>query len=119
MLALLLAASWSAAATPSGASGVFVLPAPAAAPEGKIQLGLGADYWRGGDFLLPGVTSQRSGAALSAAMAFAGFAEGFGAVSLRSTNLFSPVSRRTLVSFGDLDLGLKLLVPGEGPFAAG
>ena len=124
MAAILLAAlaasmPIAADATASGAAGVFGLPTPVATPEGKARLGFGMDYWRGGDFLLPGATSQRTGAALSASVGFGGFIEGFGALSFRSTNLFSDVSRRTLVSFGDADLGVKLLVPGSGPFSAG
>ena len=124
MAAILLAAlaasmPIAADATASGAAGVFGLPTPVATPEGKARLGFGMEYWRGGDFLLPGATSQRTGAALSASVGFGGFIEGFGALSFRSTNLFSDVSRRTLVSFGDADLGVKLLVPGSGPFSAG
>src|SRR5438067_12021308 len=120
ILLAVLAASMpiAADATASGAAGVFGLPTPVATPEGKARLGFGMDYWRGGDFLLPGATSQRTGAALSASVGFGGFIEGFGALSFRSTNLFSDVSRRTLVSFGDADLGVKLLVPGSGPFSA-
>jgi hypothetical protein len=94
-----------ARATPSGAGGVFSLPTPTSTPEGKVQLGLGFDWWRGG--------------ALSASLGLGTFVEVFGAAALRSTNLFSEASRRTLVSAGDLDLGVKLLVPGSGPLAAG
>jgi len=118
-LAALAASIAIAQATPSGAGGVFDLPTPTATADGKIDLGLSAGYWRGGDFLLPGATSQRTGTALSASTGFADVVEAFGAFSLTSTNLFSAASRRTLVSFGDLDLGIKLLVPGRGPFSAG
>src|SRR5437870_10168980 len=118
LLAALAASMPIADATPSGAGGVFGLPTPVATPDGKARLGFGMDYWRGGDFLLPGAISQRTGAALSASAGFGGFLEGFGALSFRSTNLFSDVSRRTLVSFGDAELGVKLLIPGSGPFSA-
>jgi outer membrane protein OmpA-like peptidoglycan-associated protein len=106
-------------ATSSGAAGVFGLPTPSVTPDGKARIGFGMDYWRGGDFLLPDSTSQSTGAALSVSAGFAGFVEGFGAIAFRSTNLFSDVSRRTLVSFGDADLGVKVLIPGNGPFSAG
>ena len=121
MLPILIAASLAIAvdSTPTGAGGVFSLPTPTAVPDGKAQAGFGMDYWRGGDFLLPAATSQRTGGALSGALGFEGFVEAFGAISFRSTNLFSESARRTLVSFGDADLGVKLLVPGSGPFSAG
>jgi hypothetical protein len=109
----------AAPATASGASGSFTLPTAFALPDGKARLGFGMDWWRGGNFLLPDATSQRTGAALSGATGFLGFIEAYGALSLRSTNLFSEASRRTLTSFGDADLGVKLLVPGQGPFSAG
>ena len=59
MAAILLAAlaasmPIAADATASGAAGVFGLPTPVATPEGKARLGFGMDYWRGGDFPLPG-----------------------------------------------------------------
>lgn len=117
MTAILSAAL--AIATASGASGVFSLPTPAATPEGKARIGFGMDFWRGGDFLLPGATSQRTGAALSGSLGFLGFVEAFGALGYRSTNLSFEASRRSLTSFGDADLGVKLLVPGAGPVAAG
>ncbi len=109
----------AAGATPSGAGGLFSLPGATATPDGKIRAGFGMDWWRGGDFLLPGATTQRTGAVLSGSMGSLGFIEAFGALSLRSTNLFSEAARTTLVSAGDADLGVKLLVPGEGPFSAG
>ncbi len=110
----------SAGATASGAAGVFSLPTAAATPDGRASVAVGFDWWRGGDFLLPGATSQRTGAALSGSVGLLGGSlEAFGAISLRSTNLFSGSSRRTLVSAGDADLGVKLLVPGQGPFSAG
>src|SRR5437879_13553265 len=116
MAAILLAAlaasmPIAADATASGAGGVFGLPTPVATPDGKARLGFGMDYWRGGDFLLPGATSQRTGAALSASAGFGGFIEGFGALSFRSANLFSDVSRRTLVSCCDVGAGLPLPGP--------
>jgi hypothetical protein len=105
--------------TASGASGLFSLPTPSAVPDGKVRFGLGGSYFRGGDFLLPGSTSQRSGGDLALAVGFGGFGEAYGSLSLTSTNLFSVESRRTLVSAGDADLGVKLLLPGGGPFSAG
>src|SRR5258706_8865733 len=109
----------AAGATPSGAGGLFSLPGATATPDGKIRAGFGMDWWRGGDFLLPGATTQRTGAVLSGSMGSLGFIEAFGALSLRSTNLFSEAARTTLVSAGAADLGVKLLVPREGPFSAG
>lgn len=110
----------AAGVTASGASGVFSLPTATATADGKARVAFGFDWWRGGHFLLPDTTSQRLGGVLSGSLGLGGgFVEAFGAVSLRSTNLFSEVSRRTLVSAGDVDLGVKLLVPGRGPFTAG
>jgi hypothetical protein len=93
----------AAGATTSGAAGVFSLPTAT---------------WRG-NFLLLDATGQRTGAALSGSFGIKGFVEAFGALSLRSTNLFSVASRRTLVSEGDADFGIKVLVPGDGPFSGG
>src|SRR5713226_1530743 len=110
----------AAGATASGAAGVFSVPTATSTPDGKASIGVGFDWWRGGNFLLPGATSQRTGATLTGSLGlFGGTVEAFGALSLRSTNLFSPASRRTLISAGDADLGVKLLVPGQGPFSAG
>lgn len=106
--------------TPAGARGVFTLPASTSTPDGQLELGLSGAYWRGGDFLLPDATSQRTATSLSGSAGLLGGAiEAFGALSLSSTNLFSTAARRTLVSAGDADLGVKLLVPGHGPFSAG
>ncbi|HUJ27497.1 MAG TPA: carboxypeptidase regulatory-like domain-containing protein [Myxococcales bacterium] len=106
--------------TPAGARGVFTLPTPATTPDGQIELGLSGAYWRGGDFLLPDATSQRTATSLAASAGFfGGVLETFGAISLTSSNLISDVSRRTLVSAGDADVGVKLLIPGQGPFSAG
>jgi hypothetical protein len=110
----------AAGATASGAAGVFSLPTATPTPDGRVSIGVGFDWWRGGNFLLPGATSQRTGATLTGSLGLlGGTVEAFGALSLRSTNLFSPGSRRTLISAGDADLGVKLLVPGQGPFSAG
>src|SRR5262249_5620415 len=103
--AAILSLAAQAQTTASGASGLFSLPTPSATPEGKVRFGLGGSYFRGGDFLLPGSTSQRSGGDLSLAFGFGGFGEAYGSLSLTSTNLFSVESRRTLVSAGDADLG--------------
>lgn len=105
-------------ATPSGAGGVFSVPTPTAVADGKVRAGFGMDYWRGGDFLLPSATSQRAGGALSGAMGFLGFVEAYGALSFRATSLFSDAPHQTLTSFGDADLGVKVLVPGSGPISA-
>src|SRR5438552_16653847 len=106
MAAILLAAlaasmPIAADATASGAAGVFGLPTPVAMPEGQARLGFGMDYWRGGDFLLPGATSQRTGAALSASVGFGGSIAGFAALSFRPTNLIFVVSPPTPCSFCD------------------
>lgn len=119
-LAASLAVAPVAGATTSGAAGVFTLPTATATADGQARVAFGFDWWRGGNFLLPAAQSQRTGGVLSASLGLGGgFVEAFGAISLRSTNLFSEASRRTLVSAGDVDLGVKLLVPGRGPFAAG
>lgn len=109
----------AAGATASGAGGVFSLPGSTGTPDGKLRLGVGMDWWRGGDFLLPEATTQRTGANLSISAGFLGIIEAYGAISLHSTNLFGDTSRTTLVSYGDSDVGIKLLIPGEGPFSAG
>ena len=119
-LAASIAIAPAEGATASGAAGLFTLPTPSAPKDGQARLAFGLDWWRGSNFLLPNATSQRTGGALSGSLGLGGgLVEAFGAVSLRSTNLFSEASRRTLVSAGDVDLGVKLLVPGRGPFSAG
>jgi hypothetical protein len=111
-------APWPESSIASGAQGALTLPTPALPAPGRATLAAGFDYWRGGNFLLPDATSQRTGGGLSLSVGVLRFVEVYGALSLRSTNLFSSAARRTLVSAGDADLGVKLRLPGEGPLAA-
>lgn len=110
---------WAQAATASGASGGLLLPSPSVVPEGKLSVGLGFDFWRGSGFLFTDTRTQRSGGSFTLSGSAAPWLELFSGLSLHSTNLFSEASRRTLVSFGDLDLGAKLIIPGPGPISAG
>ncbi len=112
------AAPWPESSTASGAQGALTLPTPALPAPGHATLAAGFDYWRGGNFLLPDATSQRTGGGLSLSVGVLHFLEAYGALGARSTNLFSSAARRTLTSAGDADLGIKLRLPGDGPLAA-
>lgn len=111
-------APWAEAATASGVLGAITLPTPAVSSPGRATLSIGGDYWRGGNFLLPGATSQRTHGGVAFSAGLARYVEAFGSIGLRSTNLFSAQSRQTLVSLGDAALGVKLRLPGQGPLAA-
>lgn len=112
------AEAWPESSTASGAQGALSLPTPAVPRPGHAALALSLDYWRGGNFLLPGATSQRTGGGLAMSAGVTSFLEAYGALGLRSTSLSSSAARRRLTSAGDADLGLKLRIPGEGPLAA-
>ncbi len=105
--------------TTGGAQGGLALPTLAMPGEGKLGLAASFDYHRGGDFLFPQSTSQRSGAALSASYGAASWLEAYGALAFHSTNLFEPAMRRTLGSYGDFDAGVKLALPRRGPLSGG
>src|SRR6476469_991250 len=84
---LCTADAWAMAGANGAVSGL-VMPAPAAPQEGRAAVGLGFDYWRGGNFLLPDARTQRTSGALGFTTALVPCVEIFGSVGLRSTNLF-------------------------------
>ena len=109
----------AASSTASGVLGTLTLPALAVPALGSVAIGLGLDWYRGGNFLLPGATSQQSGLALAASAGVARSLEVYGALRFRDSNLFSSAGRQTLGSWGDTDVGLKLLLPRAGAILAG
>lgn len=118
LAALAVSAAPEGAVTGSGALGALSLPTTEIPEQGRAALGFGLDYWRGGHFLLPDATSRRLGLVVGVSAGLLPYLEAYGSVGLRSTSLSSSAARRTLVSAGDLDLGLKLRVPGKGPLSA-
>lgn len=109
----------AAGTTASGTLGYLSLPALAAPEKGRIALGISGDWYRGGNFLLPDSTTQRTGVTGAVSVGLASYLEAYGALSFRSANLFTSTARRTLGSYGDADLGVKLIFPRTGPLAAG
>ena len=109
----------AASPTASGVLGTLTLPSLAVPAAGSVAVGLGLDWYRGGNFLLPGATSQQSGLALSVSAGAAPSLEVYGALRFRDSNLFSSAGRQTLSSWGDADFGLKLVLPRAGAVLAG
>jgi|GEM_PF-2560121 len=109
----------SSSATASGTLGYLTLPALAAPARGRISLGLTGDFYRGNDFLLPDAVSQKGGGQGTISVGVASFLEAYGAISFHAANLSSSAGRRNLGSYGDSDLGLKLVLPRSGPVSAG
>ena len=109
----------AAAMIAGGDLGTLGMPALALPAPHLVTLGLGLDYFRGSDFLLPGATVQRTGLSLGAAYGPLPWLETYGALGFSEANRFGPVSRETLSSIGDADLGIKALVPTRGPVRAG
>ena len=105
--------------TSTGALGGLALPTLAAPLPGRLGLTAVVDWRRGGGFLFPGSTSQRTGWALAASFGVTSLVEAYGALWFHSTNLFAPAARHTLGSYGDADLGVKLLLPRRGPVSGG
>lgn len=102
-----------------GAWSALSLPALASPPKGHLSLGLGADFYRGGSFLLPDSTVQRTLGSLAFSLGLASWLEVFGAAGLRAASAASGPASRSLSSVGDLDLGAKATVPLAGPLSAG
>ena len=112
--------SFSGAPGASGALATLSLPSLALPAPGIVAIAAGLDYWRGGHFLFTDATTQRTGLALSASAGLLPWLEAFGGISFRSANLFSSSApHQTLGSYGDGDLGLKLVLPRTGPLQAG
>ena len=112
--------SFSGAPGASGALATLSLPSLALPEPGIVAIAAGLDYWRGGHFLFTAATTQRTGLALSASAGLFPWLEAFGGISFRSANLFSSSApHQTLGSYGDSDLGLKLVLPRTGPLQAG
>lgn len=105
--------------TQGGALGGLALPTLATPGAGRLQLAATLDWHRGGDFLFPASTSQRTGWALSASYGARSWLEAYGALWFHSTNLFGPAALHTLGSYGDLDAGVKLVLPRRGPLSGG
>ena len=104
----------------SGSFSSLSLPSLALPDPGVVAIAAGLDYWRGGHFLFTDATTQRTGVALSASAGLTSWLEAFGGIAFRSANLFSSSApHQTLASYGDADLGLKLVLPRSGPFQAG
>ena len=105
--------------TRGGSIGGLALPTLATPGAGRLQIAAALDYYRGGDFLFPASTSQRTGWALAASYGALSWLETFGSLWFHSTNLFAPAARHTLGSYGDLDAGVKLSLPRRGPLSGG
>jgi len=109
----------AAASLPSGDLGTLSMPALALPAAKHLQFGAGTDYFRGGNFLLPGTAVQRWSFSLGAAWAPLPWLEAYGAFGASDAGRFGPSSRQTLSSVGDADLGVKFVLPRQGPLAVG
>ena len=103
----------------TGATGALSRPTLALKAPGFLTLGLAGDFYKGGDFLLPGATTQRAGGLLGASFSPTPWLEVYGALALRSSTLTGVGAASTLSSVGDADVGLKLVLPASGPLTAG
>ena len=114
-----LAVAPAAGAIAGGDLGTLSMPALALPAPRQLSVGLGLDYFRGGNFLLPGATVQRSAMSLGLAYAPLPWLEAYGALAFSAANRFGPSTHQTLSSLGDADLGAKLVLPPQGPLSAG
>jgi hypothetical protein len=105
--------------TSSGALGGLSVPSLATPGAGKLSLGASLDWHRGGDFLFPGSTSRRTGWAMAASYGAQSWLEAYGSLWFHSTSVFASAGRRTLGSYGDADLGVKISLPRSGPVSGG
>ena len=86
----------AAASLPSGDLGTLSMPALALPAPRQLSVGLGLDYFRGGNFLLPGATVQRSAMSLGLAYAPLPWLEAYGALAFSAANRFGdPVDKRS------------------------